>query len=129
MRVKLNIEVAEYAAWDTAHQHPTTRLFPDDYVELVSEDESTITIRDGDFTAQIPRAATGGAPTVEYQDKRRNNGGAGRGQGRVGDVVKAAYRIQQLTARVANRNAMTASERMIVIASLQAAIRDLQKGA
>ena len=60
-------------------------------------------------------------------DQRCNNGGAGRGQGRVGSIVNAAYRIQQITDRAANRKAMSESERVIAIASLHAAIRDLQK--
>jgi hypothetical protein len=56
------------------------------------------------------------------------SGGAEAGKlgGRPGNIVQAAYKMQQLTARTSNRARLTESERDIAIRCLQAALRDLE---
>lgn len=59
-------------------------------------------------------------------DGRALNGGADRGQGRVGDIAEQAARLARMTAREANRKAMSEEQLAAAVASLEAAARDLE---
>lgn len=60
------------------------------------------------------------------RDGRALNGGADRGQGRVGDIAEQAARLARMTAREANRKAMSEEQLAAAVASLEAAARDLE---
>lgn len=62
-------------------------------------------------------------------DRRASNGGARAGAGRVGKIPEAAYRLQQLTARDKNRDALDESALAIAIGCVRAALKDLEADA
>lgn len=49
-RGQLEVDVARYEAWDTAHQYPTTGMFAGDYVTVLTQSARTSTVTDGEMT-------------------------------------------------------------------------------